>query len=83
MLSLHGPDVRLNYRVHLYQDWIESITFDKEDMKVGEWTFSYPASDEADPHRLTAAPSLPSRRRQTPALHSLWLVHLVEGNLVE
>ena len=80
-IALHGPDARLTYRVHLYQDWIESISFDKEDVTVGKWTFSYPAPDEADPHRLTAAPSLHSRREQTTP-PGLWLMRLAQGFLV-
>jgi hypothetical protein len=68
--------------VHLYQDWIESIRFDKEDVTVGEWTFRYPAPDEADPHRLPVAspPHSPSPRRG-PA--GLWLMRLAQGNLVQ
>ena len=60
-IVLDGPQVRLTYRVHLYQDWIESIAFSKEGETIGEWTFSYPKPDEADPHRLTV-PSPPHSR---------------------
>ncbi len=82
-ILLHGPGVRLTYRVHLHQDWIESIRFDKEDVTIGEWTFSYPAPDEADPHRLTV-PSLPHRRRAGASAPSgLWLMRLVQGSLAQ
>ncbi len=82
-IALSGPRERLTYRVHLYQDWIESITFSKEDATIGEWTFSYPAPDEADPHRLTAAPSLHSRRASAPAPRGLWLMRLAQGSLAQ
>ena len=80
-IVLHESELRLTYRVHLYQDWIESITFDKEDMKVGEWTFSYPAPDEADPHRLTVPSLPPGRRAGAPVPHGLWLMRLAQGSL--
>jgi RNA polymerase sigma-70 factor (ECF subfamily) len=79
-LVLDGPGVRLTYRVHLYQDWIESITFSQEDMTIGEWTFSYPAPDEADLHRFMAPPSLPGRRGQSMP-GGLWLMRLAQGSL--
>jgi hypothetical protein len=60
-IVLHGPQVRLMYRVHLYQDWIEAIVFSKEDMTIGEWTFSYPKPDEADPRRFAVPAPAPSR----------------------
>ncbi len=82
-IVLNGPRIRLTYRVHLFQDWIESITFAKDDAIVGEWTFSYPAPDEAGSHRLTAAPSLHSRRAGAPAPHGLWLMRLAQGSLVQ
>jgi RNA polymerase sigma factor (sigma-70 family) len=82
-IVLNGPRVRLTYRVHLYQDWIESITFSREDTTIGEWTFGYPAPGEADPHRLTAAPSLPSRRAGASAPHGLWLMRLAQGSLTQ
>jgi len=82
-IVLDSRGVRLTYRVHLYQDWIESITFSKEDVTIGEWVFSYPAPDEADPHRLTV-PSLPlSSRAHAPAPHGLWLMRLVQGSLTQ
>ena len=81
-IVLYGPEVRLTYCVHLYQDWIESIRFDKEDVTLGEWTFSYPVSDEAGPHRLPAAPSRHDGRVQN-ITRGLWLMHLAQGNLVQ
>ncbi len=54
-IVLHGPQVQVAYCVHLYQDWIESIVFSKEDVTIGEWTFHYPKPDEADPYRLPAS----------------------------
>lgn len=79
-IVLHGPAVRLTYCVHLYQDWIESIVFSKEDVTIGEWTFSYPKPDEADLHRL--AVSSPSRSRsQTAGPDGLWLLRLAQGTL--
>ena len=81
-IVLHGPQVRLTYCVHLYQDWIETITFDKGNVHVGEWTFSYPKPDEADPHRL-AVSSPPRSRSQTPGPTGLWLMRLAQGNLVQ
>jgi hypothetical protein len=81
-IVLDGPQVRLTYRVHLYQDWIEAIVFSKEDMTVGEWTFSYPKPDEADPRRF-AVPSPPHSRGQTSGPGGLWLMRLAHGNLVQ
>jgi hypothetical protein len=81
-VTLAGPRIRLTYRVHLYQDWIESITFSKEDVTIGEWTFRYPAPDEADPHRLTA-PSPADSQGRTSGPKGLWLLRLAEGNLVQ
>ncbi|MCX5643558.1 MAG: sigma-70 family RNA polymerase sigma factor [Phycisphaerae bacterium] len=81
-IVLHGPQVQVTYCVHLYQDWIESIVFSKEDVTIGEWTFSYPQPDEADPHRF--AVSSPARSRgQTSGPKSLWLMRLAQGNLVQ
>jgi hypothetical protein len=81
-IVLHGPQVQLTYCVHLYQDWIESIVFSKEDVAIGEWTFSYPKPDEADLHRFTV--SSPSRSRsQVSGPKDLWLMHLAQGNLVQ
>lgn len=80
---LNGPRMRLTYRVHLYQDWIESITFSNEGVTVGEWTFSYPTPDEADLYRLAAAPSLHSRRAQTSVPHGLWLMRLAQRSLAQ
>jgi len=79
---LDGRGEHLTYRVHLYQDWIESISFSKEGVTIGEWVFSYPAPDEVDPHRLPAAPSPLSRRAQSPAPNGLWLMRLAQGSLV-
>ena len=81
-IVLHGPQVRLTYRVHLYQDWIESIAFDKEDATIGEWTFSYSQPDEADPHRL-AVSSPPHSRGPSSGPNGLWLMRLAQGNLVQ
>ncbi len=94
-IVLHGPQVRLTYRVHLYQDGIETVLFSKENTVVGEWTFSYPKSDEAegpptrkdalrtpDPHWFTV-PSPPHSRGPVSGPNSLWLMRLAQGNLVE
>ncbi len=81
-IVLHGPQIRLTYCVHLYQDWIESIVFSKEDATIGEWTFSYPKPDEADP-RGSAVPSPPHSRRQVSGPNGLWLMRLAEGSLVQ
>jgi RNA polymerase sigma-70 factor (ECF subfamily) len=81
-IVLHGPQVQLTYRVHLYEDWIETIVFSKEDVTIGEWTFSYPKPDEVDPHRL-AVPSLPHGRGPSFGPNDLWLMRLAEGNLVQ
>ena len=70
------------YCVHLYQDWIESIVFSKEDVTIGEWTFSYPKPDEADPHRFDGPPP-PHSRGQTSGPNGLWLMRLAQGNLVQ
>jgi RNA polymerase sigma-70 factor, ECF subfamily len=80
-IVLHGPQVRLTYCVHLYQDWIESIVFSSEDVLLGEWTFNYPKPDEADPYRL---PVSSSSRSRGPAFgpNSLWLMRLAQGNVV-
>jgi RNA polymerase sigma-70 factor (ECF subfamily) len=81
-ITLHGPQVRLTYRVALYQDWIETIAFGKEDVTIGEWTFNYPKPDEADPRRF-AVPSPPPSRRPTFGPSDLWLMRLAQGNLVQ
>jgi RNA polymerase sigma-70 factor (ECF subfamily) len=81
-IVLHGPQVRLTYRVHLNQDWIETIVFNKGDMTIGEWTFSYPKPDEADPHRFTV-PSPPPSRGPSFGPSDLWLMRLAQGNLVQ
>jgi RNA polymerase sigma-70 factor (ECF subfamily) len=80
---LDGRGEHLTYRVHLYQDWIESITFSREGVTIGEWVFSYPAPEEADLHRLPAAPSPLSRRAQSPAPNGLWLMRLAQGSLAK
>ncbi len=77
--SLDGPQTQLTYRVHLYQDWIESIVFSKERETIGEWTFSYPKPDEADPHRLNAPSPSHGSRGRTSASDGLWLMRLAEG----
>jgi RNA polymerase sigma factor (sigma-70 family) len=82
-IALHGPDVRLTYRVHLYQDWIESIRFDKEDVTIGEWVFSYPVPDEVDPYRLTVPSLPPSRRAGASTPRGLWLMRLAQGSLAQ
>ncbi|MEN6578933.1 MAG: sigma-70 family RNA polymerase sigma factor [Phycisphaerales bacterium] len=80
-IILDGPGVRLTYRVHLYQDWIESIAFAREGTTLGELTFSYPKPGEAGPHRLKASSPSPSRRGQTRMPGGLWLMRLAEGSL--
>jgi RNA polymerase sigma-70 factor (ECF subfamily) len=80
-LMLYGTEVQLTYCVHLYQDWIESIRFDREDVTLGEWTFNYPAPDEADPYRLPA-PSPPHSPGRISGPEGLWLMRLAQGNLV-
>ena len=79
----HGPQVRLTYRVHLYQDWIESIVFSKEDVTIGEWTFSYPKPDEADPHRFDGLPRRRTAAGTASGPNGLWLMRLAQGNLVQ
>ena len=79
-ILLDSPQMSLTYRVHLYQDWIESITFSKEGVTIGEWVFGYPSPDEADVHRLPAAPSPLGRRAQSPAPNGLWLMRLAQGS---
>ncbi len=82
--------------MHLYQDWIESIVFSKEDVTIGEWTFNYPKPDEADrsEFRLQAGKTSPTRvnaelqtgqrsRGQTSGPNGLWLMRLAQGNLVQ
>jgi hypothetical protein len=82
-IALDGPQAQMTYRVHLYQDWIETITFSKEDAVIGDWTFSCPRPDEADPHRLTV-PSLPlGGRGQTSVPDGLWLMRLAQGFMVQ
>jgi len=81
-IVLDGPSVRLAYRVHLYQDWIETIVFSRDDMTIGEWTFSYPKPDEADPRRFTVA-SPPHSRGPVSGPNGLWLMRLAQGNLVQ
>ena len=81
-IVLGGPGMRLTYRVHLYQDWIESITFGEEDAVIGELTFSYPKPGEEDPHRF-AASSSHSGRGQTRVPHGLWLMRLAQGSLAQ
>jgi RNA polymerase sigma-70 factor (ECF subfamily) len=81
-IVLHGPQVRLTYRVHLYQDWIENIVFSQEDVTIGEWTFSYPQPGEADPHRF-AVSSPPHSRGPSSGPNGLWLMRLAQGNVVQ
>jgi hypothetical protein len=79
----HTPSqIRLTYRIHLYQDWIETIVFSKEDMTIGEWTFSYPKPGEADPREF-AVPSPPHSRGPASGPNGLWLMRLAQGNLVQ
>lgn len=78
-IVLDGPKTQLTYRVHLYQDWIESITLRRGGAVVGELTFRYPKPDEATPHRLKdSSPSVGGRGR-APAPAGLWLMRLDEG----
>jgi len=81
-IAFHGPQVRLTYRVHLYQDWIETIVFSKGDVTIGEWTFSYPKPDETDPRQF-AVPSPPPSRGPSSGPNGLWLMRLAQGNLVQ
>ena len=81
-IVLHGPQVRLAYRVDLYQDWIETVVFIKEDMTIGEWTFSYPKPDEADPREFTVS-SPPRSRGSASGPEGLWLMRLAQENLVQ
>jgi RNA polymerase sigma-70 factor (ECF subfamily) len=81
-IVLCGPQVRVTYCVHLYQDWIETIVFSKEDVTIGEWTFNYPKPDEADLHRLTV--SSPSHSRSPiSGPKDLWLMRLAQGTFVQ
>jgi len=79
-ITLDDGRTRLTYRVHLYQVWIESITFSQQDVTIGEVTFSYPDPDEAGVNRLTTS-SPRSRRGQTRVPSGLWLMRLAEGSL--
>jgi RNA polymerase sigma factor (sigma-70 family) len=81
-ITLDGPQVRLTYRVHLYQDWIENITFSEEGEDFGDWTFSYPQPDEVDSHRLTVPSLLRGDRGQNPPT-DLWLMRLAQGFLLQ
>ncbi len=81
-IVLDGRPIRLIYCVHLYQDWIETIGFSKEDKIIGEWAFSYPKPDEADPHRFTVA-SPPPSRGPVSGPTGLWLMRLAQGSLVQ
>jgi hypothetical protein len=76
-IVLDGPRVRLVYRVHLTQDWIESIVFKRGNEMIGELTFRYSKLREADGRR-PASTSLRDRREQAPAPAGLWLMHLSE-----
>lgn len=80
---LDGPQVRLTYRVHLYQDWIESIVFSRGDAITGELTFSYPKPGEADPYRLTVSSPTQGRRGRMSPPAGLWLMRLAEGSLTQ
>ena len=81
-IVLDGRPVRLIYCVHLYQDWIETIVFSKEDMTIGEWTFSYPKPGEVDPRQFTVS-SPPRSRGPSSGPNGLWLMRLAQGNLVQ
>lgn len=81
-IALHAPEVRVVYRVQLYQDWIETIAFRADGANMGELTFSYPTSDETDLHRLTVRPSHGGRDRLR-GRKGLWLVDLAQGSLVQ
>jgi RNA polymerase sigma-70 factor (ECF subfamily) len=82
-ITLDGPQAQMTYRVHLYQDWIETITFSTEGAVIGDWTFSYPRPDEADPHRLTVPSLPPGGQGQTSVPSGLWLMRLAQGSLVQ
>ncbi|MEN6333037.1 MAG: RNA polymerase sigma factor [Phycisphaerales bacterium] len=77
-IVLDGPQARLVYRVHLIQDWIESIVFHRGDESIGELTFDYSKLREADGRR-PASTSPRDRREQAPAPAGLWLMRLGEG----
>ena len=79
-ITLDNGRTQLTYRVHLYQDWIESITFSQQDVTIGELTFSYSDPDEAGVNRLTTSSSR-SHRGQTRVPSGLWLMRLAEGSL--
>lgn len=78
-IALDGPQVRLVYRVHLMQDWIESIAFHRGNAMIGELTFDYSNLREAQGRRPAASTSPRSRRGQGPASAGLWLMRLDEG----
>lgn len=82
-IVLDGPGVRLTYRVHLYQDWIESIAFAREGATLGELTFSYPTLGEAGSHRSRTSSPSSGRRGQTRVPTGLWLMRLAQGSLIE
>ncbi len=94
-IVLHGSQIRLTYVAHLFQDWIETIVFSKQDVTIGEWTFRYPQPDEGegpptrkealgtpDLHRLPVS-SPPRGRSPTDGPEGLWLLRLAEGSLVQ
>lgn len=78
-ITVDGPRVRLVYRVHLLQDWIESIAFHRGDAILGELTFSYSKLREAQERRPAASMSPQGGRGQGPAPAGLWLMRLDEG----
>jgi len=82
-VTLSDPSAQLTYRVHLYQDWIETITFSKEGEVIGDWTFRYPKPNEADPHRLTVPSLSAGDRRQTSVSDGLWLMRLAQELMIQ
>ncbi|HSV99492.1 MAG TPA: sigma-70 family RNA polymerase sigma factor [Sedimentisphaerales bacterium] len=78
-IVLDGPRVQLTYRVHLYQDWIESITLRRGNALVGELMFNYSKLRETQERRPAASMSPQGGRGQGPAPDGLWLMRLDEG----
>ncbi len=82
-IQVNGPKVRLTYRVHLYQDWIENMTFRDEKGTLGEWAFSYSENGEAGIRRVTNASAPGERRTPSRAPDSSWLMRLAQGTLTK
>ena len=82
-IRVNGPRVRLTYRIHLYQDWIESITFNDEHGILGEWSFSYSQDGETDARRLANVSPSGGGQTSSRALDSSWLMRLAQGTLAK